>query len=228
MVMVTATAVASASKPDPDGDEEVLETLSGTIPIVRSRWLAPVAIAGVVVAHAVDFAIVYRGNVEREHQLVSTGHGYWPAAVVVAVLAGLVAFAYVGVRGGRRALGAPTAAVKSASIANEIVRLAVAQVGLFAGVELLERLAAGLAPGTLLRAPEFALGIVLQVVVAAVAVLVLTAVERLSERVVREALEARTQSRSGEVHIAPVPSAFTVRIPRSPARPRGPPLTALA
>jgi hypothetical protein len=195
-------------------------------PTVRSRRsVAIVAIAGVVIAHAVDYLVVYRGDAAREHQLAETGHGYWPLAVALALVATLVAAASAAGRGGMLGLARPTAESERLPMLRDIARLSLLQVLLFSAVEVLERLAVGLAPPTVLQTPEFAVGIGLQVVVAVVA---LDLVERLSETVVRAAVAARAlrprraAQRSPEVQL-PAGAAVVCTI-----RARAPPLAFLA
>jgi hypothetical protein len=190
---------------------------------VKSRWLATVALAGVVVAHALDFVVIYGGDAEREHGLVSTGHGYWPIAVLVGLLTGLVTLGWAAGRGGVRGLAGPTLAVHQRPVLGDGTRLAAAQVILFTALEVIERATAGTAAGALLRSPEFVVGVVLQVAVAALATLVLRGVERLSERVVRAALAVPRHPRCGGPRLLPArrESAPVARV--AAPRLRGPP-----
>jgi hypothetical protein len=195
---------------------------------VKGRWLVVVAVAGVVVAHALDFVVVYGGDLERHHQLAATGHGYWPVAALVGLLAGLLAFGWSVGRGGTHGLAKATPASSGRFVAADIARLSATQLGVFAAVEMVERLAAGISPGALIRSPEFAVGLGLQVVVATVAVAVLVAVEGMSERVVRAAVTARQPVRSRESERASFLDAVApVGFVCAP-RPRGPPPVSLA
>ena len=136
----------------------------------RARLLVTAA-AGIVVAHAANYALAFPDPARRGHELSATGHGYWPAAVAIAVIcAGLAAMlaARRGWRGGSPTLPVPVTAR----------RLAAGQVVLFAVLETVERLAVGAHPLSFLSSTQFAVGVVLQVAVALVAVVVLRGVER--------------------------------------------------
>lgn len=185
-------------------------------------------------AHAVDFLVVYRADPEREYRLAATGHGYWPVAVVMALFAGLSALAGAASRGGARGLGLRLGATATESpaprsIAGDIARLAATQMVLFATVEVLERIVAGVAPATLVQAPEFLVGLVLQVVVAAVAVVILLVVERVSEKVVRGVASTARRRPSPSPSRRPrnAPTFAGATLGRA-ARPRAPPLATAA
>jgi len=47
-------------------------------------------VAGVVVAHSAAYLIAVPDGVERARHLSATGHGYWPVAVGLALVAGVV------------------------------------------------------------------------------------------------------------------------------------------
>jgi hypothetical protein len=195
---------------------------------VRSRGLATVAIAGVVVAHALDFVVVYGGDAEREHQLASTGHGYWPIALFVGMITGLGAIGWALGRGGVRGLADVAIARRSRSIIRDVIRLATIQVILFTGLELLERLAAGAALGAFLRSPELVVGIVLQGAMAAIAVVVLRALECLSEKVVRTAIVPPGRRCRRGPRILSARPEFSALAPVVALRPRGPPPISLS
>jgi hypothetical protein len=136
----------------------------------RGRRFLPLAAAaaGVVLAHAVDYALLYPDPAQRGRELAATGHSYWPAAVALAAVLGAGAVGLAVVRGARRR------AVPMPSIS----RLAAGQMALFATIEVVERLGAGVSPLSLLQGPHLAVGLVLQAAVAALAVLLLSWVER--------------------------------------------------
>lgn len=209
------------------GREDRCGISGSTIPFVKSRWLATVAIAGVVVAHAIDFVLVYGGDVEREHQLASTGHDYWPIAVLIGLVTGLVALGWAIGCGGVRGLADTAMALRARSTVGDITRLATVQVSLFTGLELLERLAAGVDPGAFLRSPECVVGVVMQVVVAAVAIVVLRAVERVSERAVRTAIAPGARRGRRGPRVLPVRWGFPAVAVVAASRPRGPPAISL-
>jgi hypothetical protein len=187
------------------------------------RWLPLAsAVVGVVVAHAVDYAVVYPHAADRHHHLLATGHGYWPAATAAAVLAGVTAGAVAVLQGSRRGLRARPAVVDGDLFRAGVGRLAGCQLLLFSIMEVAEHAAAGQGPATLVHRPEFALGLVLQVVVAAAAVVVLTGLERLAERVVGRLARARVPLRRPWLRPPSPPTILAAAVALS-ARPRGPP-----
>ncbi|MGH9225504.1 MAG: hypothetical protein ACRD2W_17355, partial [Acidimicrobiales bacterium] len=62
-------------------------------PPPRAMVPALAAVAGVVAAHLVDYAVLFPQAGARADHLAATGHSYWPAAAAVAVGAGIVALA---------------------------------------------------------------------------------------------------------------------------------------
>src|SRR5437763_927939 len=120
------------------------------------RGGADVAAAGIVIAHAADYALAFPDPVRRGHELAATGHGYWPLAVAVAVVCGAFALGLAirsGWGGQRSTTRLPAAAVQ----------VAAGQVVLFTAVETVERGAAGGHPTAFLTSVPFAAGLVLQV-----------------------------------------------------------------
>jgi len=101
----------------------------------RARLLV-VAVAGIVVAHAADYALAFPDPARRARALSTTGHAYWPLAVVVAAACGAAALALAARHGWR-------ADAPQASLPRTAARLAAGQVVLFAVLETVERLAVG-------------------------------------------------------------------------------------
>jgi len=132
-------------------------------------------ITGVVAAHMVAYVLAFADPRQRADLLASTGHGYWSGAAGAVVLAaGVVVAAAVA----HRAIRAG-----SSRVVPRLGSLAAYQLAMFAGVEVVERLVAGAPLTELLHGHEFAIGLALQIVVAAAVVVVLHAVERLGARV---------------------------------------------
>src|SRR5437764_13285533 len=181
----------------------------------RARRFLPLAAAaaGVVLAHAVDYALLYPDPAQRSHALAATGHSYWPAAVAVAVVLGACAVGLTIARGAcQRAIPLPS-----------IPRLAAGQMALFATIEVVERVGAGVSPLTLLHGPHLVVGLVLQAAVAGVAVLVVSWVERVAARIA--ALLRRPSPRTGRAASWPLPlQRFVEGWWAVSTSPRGPPL----
>jgi hypothetical protein len=192
--------------------------------IAKAHRLLPAlsAVAGVVLAHVVDYTVVFPHPAERGHQLLASGHGYWPAAVAVALVGGTLAVGLTIARGGRRGLLGRWAVPDDGPTAVRLARLAALQLGLFTAMELAEHAAAGLPPSELVHRPELVVGLAVQLVVAAGTLLALKGLEALAERVaarwrVTGAHERRPQLRPQRPRARPRPA------PASASRPRGPP-----
>ena len=169
-------------------------------------------VAGVVLAHVIDYRVVYPSAAERAHAMAASGHGYWPLAVSAAMLAaGLTATAAV-VRGATGRGGARP-------------RLAGFQVGLFALVEVGERLAAGRSPASVLHMlaeRTFLLGIAVQVVVAAAVFVVVAALERLGRRAAAYLRTTKRRVRRAMPGVCSAPLPITNAV-WSPSAARAPP-----
>ncbi len=177
----------------------------------RSRLLVTAA-AGIVAAHAADYALAYR---DPARQLAATGHAYWPAAVSAAVVCGALAVAFAVRRGWTGAHG-------TASVAATARRLAAGQVALFAVVETVERVAVGVHPLPFLTSAAFALGLVLQVAVSVAVAIALRGVERAVARLAA-ALRRPRVTRSPAPSWRATARRAVVRWPGVAGGPRGPP-----
>ena len=189
--------------------------------IRASRLVLLTGIAGVVLAHTIDYLALFPHGQARAHELQATGHAYWPAAVLLGAVAGASALALAMARGLRSGL------FGAGPIAGPVRlgRLASCQLVLFVALESAERAAVGVSPYVLLQSPEFWLGLALQVVVAAAVVLLLRGAEGVARRLAgaRRALgplPGRAQSWSLPAD-APEFAAWIARVD-----PRGPPLPA--
>lgn len=138
-------------------------------------------VTGVVAAHVLAYILAFSDPRQRAHVLSSTGHGYWSVAVWAAVLAAAVVVAATVARGAVR--GTSRSGGAGGRIVPGVGTLAGAQVAMFAGVEVIERLAAGAPLSELVHGHEFLIGLGLQLVLAVVLVVALGAVERFSARV---------------------------------------------
>ena len=194
----------------------------------RLRLLLPVAaaIAGQAVAHSLDYLLVFPDGAERARHLHATGHAYWPWAALVATGAGVVAVGLVA----RRAAGTLEGGRNWAHPLRASVHLAWqagCQLGIFAVMEVLERMVTGTPLVSLLHAPELWLGLALQVLLAAVCVAVLAFVERLVGRVAAALRRRRLVVPTAMVRPRP-PSPAASALVASRRRSRAPPVGATA
>ena len=147
-------------------------------------WLGGLASAGVVLAHWIAYFLAAPAPSPRHELLRETGHGAW--AYVVALAVGLLVACVAGGLRGRirgRSSGAP-------SFAYSWVRLLAYQSVLFIVLEGVERIASGGTPLSLATEPVVIVGLLVQVVVAAVGALALVGLDRAAAVLVRR-LHAR-------------------------------------
>jgi hypothetical protein len=178
-----------------------------------------VVVAGVVVAHAIDYGLVFPDATVRRARLEATGHGYWSVAVAMAVVAGALAVAAAVARGAERhRRDQPTAGL-------DPLILAAWMGATFLALEVVERLVAG-APAASLVRPEIGVGLLLQAVVAFAAARLLGAVERATERAVAAGRPTPSRRhRTAVVRLAmartatPTSLALATLGPRAPPRP---------
>jgi hypothetical protein len=180
-------------------------------------------VAGTVAAHAVDYRVLFPAVAMRGHHLAATGHSYWPAAVGLAIVGAMVAGLAAVSRGGSTALRGLKAGAGD-SLARRLLVLAAGQTTLFLAVEVAERVAIGSSPIVLLRSPELSAGIVLQLLVAAVVLPVLTAIERITNAAVARLAGRRRRRVHLKARLSPSrPSLASASVSFHRARPRGPP-----
>jgi hypothetical protein len=195
-----------------------------TPPPPRAIVPALAAVAGVVVAHTVDYALVFPQGDQRAAELHATGHGYWPVAVGAAATTGAVAVLLAAGHGARRARRSRLAAPAAAWAAT---RLLAWQVLAFTVMEAGERAMVGLPPSMLLHSLSFWLGVALQLPVAWLAARLLQRVEQVTYRLVA----GRRRSAARPPQDFPSPGRLLAPaglVGASPARPRAPPLARAA
>ena len=134
-----------------------------------------IASAGVMISHWLTYLLHVPAADHRSGVLAATGHGYQPflGQAVAVLLAVSIAALFLG----RAILAHP---VSDRSLA---VRLAGVQVGTFAGMEVVERLVAGVGLADLTSGGLLPLGVGLNVAVALLGAVLLRCVLRLAERV---------------------------------------------
>lgn len=169
---------------------------------LRAAVVAAIGAAGVCAGHVLDYVVV--AGPHRDAFLHRTGHGYFGGATLIAAAAAGFAVALtaiLGYRAGRAGRGRP--------IRVTAARLALIQVLAFAGLEILERVAAGASLSDL--GLLLAIGVPIQGLGAVVIALLLAVVRRAAEAAGRRA-SPRRALRTG---------SRPVRVPEDPLLPRG-------
>lgn len=184
--------------------------------VIRSFLPLVAGVTGVVVAHAAAYLMAFPSPDRRAEALHASGHGYWDHAVMLAVVAGVLAVARAAVLGVRwwQAELEPG----SGCFCRRFVLLATWQVVLFTGMEVIERVVAGVAPGTLVETPTFAVGVLLQVAVAAALLLLLGRFEQLVAEVARRLRRTPTRVRRSPLRRLPEFALSSRRFSPAPAR----------
>src|SRR5438309_779138 len=59
------------------------QAYAAIVRIRASRLVLLIGIAGVVLAHLVDYLAVFPNGAVRAHELQATGHAYWPVALLL-------------------------------------------------------------------------------------------------------------------------------------------------
>jgi hypothetical protein len=134
-------------------------------------WVVGVAATGVAAGHSLAYFVAVPDGGMRRALLSATGHSYWHAAVLVALLLGLGSAGTVAVRhfrAGRTGQSLPP--LGTLQLAG---RLSLIQVAAFAILEVTERALAGVPVGTMLQGHVFGLGVAIQLLLALVGALLL-------------------------------------------------------
>ncbi len=143
----------------------------------RRRSVLGVAAGGVLLGHAITYALADPSAYQRTTDLARTGHGYLGLANDLGLVAALIALSAVFLGGLTRGHGdAPT-------LRGLTARLAVFQVVAFASMELLERLAAGAPVASVPHHGILPLGMGAQVAIAALGALIIRWLLRAADRV---------------------------------------------
>jgi hypothetical protein len=160
----------------------------------RRLPLAAAAIAGAAFGHTLLYLVAVPDTQARTTVLVQTGHGYWSVAVAAAIVLGVLSLCGTAARHLLAGLGRPgRPAAWPGDLGAMARRLALLQTAIFAVQEVVERLAAGAPPSSLLEHHGVLLnGIVVQVLVALGVAAVLHLLGRAAEAVGR-ALRARAE-----------------------------------
>ena len=189
--------------------------------LIRSFLPLVSGVTGVTGAHLIAYLLSVPSPEQRAGVLLASGHGYWDHAMVLGVVAGVLAVAHAFVRGVRR--GKVDPAQGQGRFSRRLLMLASWQLALFVGMEVIERVVAGVDPKLLLETPAFALGILLQLAVAAAILLILDGFEHLVATVAcrlrRPPSPVRRLPNRPRTALAPASRRFSLASPRAPPVP---------
>ena len=181
-------------------------------------WLGGLASGGVVLAHWIAFFLAAPAPAPRHELLRQTGHGAW--AYVVALAVGLLVACLAGGLCGRLR-GEPS---RVRSLAYSWVRLLAYQAVLFIVLEGLERIASSGTPLSLAIEPVVIVGLLVQVVVAAIGALALVGLDRAATVLFRRLGARRRASTSARGRSLDRGAVFTSRPVLGSITSRAPPL----
>lgn len=189
-------------------------------PRLRGLPVFGFAVAGLLIGHALSYAIAVPDPYHRTLVLERTGHGYLPLfaeAALILALAGIAAAV-------ARALATTRRGVTECF--TDLARLLIGvQLAAFVGQEVLERLIAGAPLGGLAHDHLLSIGLLVQVGVAICAAGLLRVLGRASSRLVAVVRPRVDPPRSERGTTAPVVRARPARLLfASAANVRGPPL----
>jgi hypothetical protein len=128
--------------------------------------LVTAASAGAILAHSLTYLLAMRSVTVRDAVLSATGHGYWPAAVSIAIVAAIIAIAGVAARHFRAGLHGGAVLVGDEPWKILAVRLAALQMCIFLLQETFERIAAHAPLQTLVQNKLLFFGLLAQAAVA--------------------------------------------------------------
>jgi len=160
-------------------------------PLVALALLGTGAV-GVLAAHWMDYGLVFRDPAVRAHVLASSGHAYISSLLSGAIMGGFLGAAVVFCVGWAQGVAGPA---RLLSLRGLFVRLACLQVGGFVLMESLERLQSGL-PAHHMWSPVLPLGVLLQILAAAIGALILWLLLRLGHFIGESLSKAPTRGSS--------------------------------
>ena len=192
----------------------------GTWPI--RLWFGALALIGMVAGHQVSFFLAERQGEHRHALLQATGHGSWASVNAIAAAVGLavlVGFIGASIR------SAQSRRQRRAGYMGALGRLAPLQLATFVGVEAVERISAGSSLAEILSDRIILIGLLVQVVVAALACLVLLLVSHVVASLIRAVHEVSPVADT--LTDLPRPAIVRLDLSRVAWSLRGPPLTSM-
>lgn len=156
---------------------------------LRGWPVAATAAADVVLGHWLAYLAAVPEAPERNRLLLASGHGYWFAAVWIALVLALSGAATVALRHVRT--GGAEAGRTPRQLSRLALRLFAAQAVAFTGMEVVERLTAGAPLAGMFGHHLFVLGLAVQLIVAGAGAVGLVWFSRLTARVIRSITASR-------------------------------------
>ena len=173
-------------------------------------------IAATVAGHELAYRLTYFSGHERAAAMARSGHAYWPSAIRVALVLSVVGVVLQVARGRLSARPIP-------SLVSLALRLGTIQLGLFAMMEITERLFEHQSPLTLAAEAAFWIGVPAQLLVAVLVAFVLRIARRAGQVLGRLFSSRRPVKRTREWE-APEASPILVASIGTSWRTRAPPL----
>jgi hypothetical protein len=174
-----------------------------SVPRQQRATAVGLAVGGVLLGHAVSYTVVAPHAHDRAEMLASTGHAYLGFANDVGLVLGLAGLAAVFLGRLTRASGG-----RPAGFGEVAMRLLAFQMAAFVGMEVLERLTAGVSPLDLLHGGVLPVGLAVQALVALATALSIRWLLRAAERFAAVLATA-----------APLPAAATAGMALEPSSP---------
>ncbi|MEA2579772.1 MAG: hypothetical protein QOE83_664 [Actinomycetota bacterium] len=157
------------------GMKPTIQSMRLRDPVHRVSAAAGLAAGGVLIAHSLTYTVIAPHMAARDHLLAATGHGYLPAANLLALLAVLITV-------GALFLGRLTRPWSTPGWKHLGARMVVLQVGAFLAMELLERWSSGEPLAGLTYGGLLPIGVGFQLLLAGVGTLLVRFLLRASDR----------------------------------------------
>ena len=178
--------------------------------------LAAMAAAAVVIGHQVVYVLAIPSSAERASLLARTGHAYLPEATHLAVLGALAT-------AGGLFLRSMTGGGSESARGSLFRALALVQAGMFVGMEIAERLAAGAPVAEVFSHGILVLGIAMELILAFGATVLIGLLHRAGEAAASLETGSPLRLRPESVVRDPSPRFVPLEIHRGVAAPRAPP-----
>jgi hypothetical protein len=183
------------------------------------------AVTGVVLGHALAYLASFPQAASRQEILAETGHSYWATAEAMAIVCAVLSAVSTLVRHVRRGTRHERSRSTWQRYMHGTLQLGAIQCAVFVVQELLERLHAGAPLSGLLHDGFIAIGIAMQILVAAVLALILTALALTGEAIGHALSRSRFPRRSTRRLLGPNSAFVRWELAAQTDRTRAPPAT---